>query len=184
MTTSLQDGTWSTRSRSLTFHRDGRRRTQKTLALRHPRQNPLQKTRPPRRPYLHAERCAHERASRRRHTLHPGSRGRVRVSVNGSRTISPPVPSSLSAIHPARRSRLNRLSLPSDHLLAQRRGTRRNETQGLRLVAPTQHGGASTVTIQLKRVYEAPSKTDGTRILVDRLWPRGLTKRRPMSICG
>jgi uncharacterized protein YeaO (DUF488 family) len=34
------------------------------------------------------------------------------------------------------------------------------------------------VTIQLKRVYEAPSASDGTRILVDRLWPRGLTKEK------
>jgi uncharacterized protein YeaO (DUF488 family) len=32
--------------------------------------------------------------------------------------------------------------------------------------------------IQLKRVYEAPSATDGTRVLVERLWPRGLTKER------
>ena len=30
--------------------------------------------------------------------------------------------------------------------------------------------------IQLKRVYEKPSRKDGLRILVDRLWPRGLTK--------
>ena len=30
--------------------------------------------------------------------------------------------------------------------------------------------------IQIKRVYEAPDKSDGFRILVDRLWPRGLTK--------
>ncbi len=30
--------------------------------------------------------------------------------------------------------------------------------------------------IQAKRVYEAPSRTDGLRVLVDRLWPRGLTK--------
>ncbi len=30
--------------------------------------------------------------------------------------------------------------------------------------------------IQLKRVYEPPADTDGTRILVDRLWPRGLKK--------
>ena len=30
--------------------------------------------------------------------------------------------------------------------------------------------------IRLKRVYEEPSRTDGSRILVDRLWPRGLTK--------
>jgi uncharacterized protein YeaO (DUF488 family) len=32
--------------------------------------------------------------------------------------------------------------------------------------------------IQVKRVYEQPSRTDGLRILVDRLWPRGLTKER------
>jgi uncharacterized protein YeaO (DUF488 family) len=32
--------------------------------------------------------------------------------------------------------------------------------------------------IQLKRVYEAASATDGLRVLVDRLWPRGLTKER------
>jgi uncharacterized protein YeaO (DUF488 family) len=34
------------------------------------------------------------------------------------------------------------------------------------------------VTIQLKRAYDRPSKSDGTRILVDRLWPRGLTKAK------
>ena len=32
--------------------------------------------------------------------------------------------------------------------------------------------------IQLKRVYAAPSRTDGLRVLVCRLWPRGLTKKR------
>ncbi len=32
--------------------------------------------------------------------------------------------------------------------------------------------------IHLKRVYETPSSKDGLRILVDRLWPRGLTKER------
>jgi uncharacterized protein YeaO (DUF488 family) len=32
--------------------------------------------------------------------------------------------------------------------------------------------------IQLKRVYEKPSRKDGERILVCRLWPRGLTKER------
>lgn len=30
--------------------------------------------------------------------------------------------------------------------------------------------------INIKRVYEGPKKSDGKRILVDRLWPRGLTK--------
>ena len=32
--------------------------------------------------------------------------------------------------------------------------------------------------IKLKRVYELPDKDDGVRILVDRLWPRGLTKEK------
>lgn len=32
--------------------------------------------------------------------------------------------------------------------------------------------------IQVKRVYEPPSAEDGVRILVDRLWPRGLSKAR------
>ena len=32
--------------------------------------------------------------------------------------------------------------------------------------------------IKLKRVYEVPSKEDDFRILVERLWPRGLTKDR------
>ena len=30
--------------------------------------------------------------------------------------------------------------------------------------------------IQIKRVYEAASHADGIRILVDRLWPRGIKK--------
>jgi uncharacterized protein YeaO (DUF488 family) len=30
--------------------------------------------------------------------------------------------------------------------------------------------------LQLKRVYEPPADIDGMRILVDRLWPRGLLK--------
>jgi Protein of unknown function, DUF488 len=28
----------------------------------------------------------------------------------------------------------------------------------------------------VKRVYEPPEASDGTRVLVDRVWPRGLTK--------
>ncbi len=32
--------------------------------------------------------------------------------------------------------------------------------------------------IETKRVYEKPGKEDGFRILVDRLWPRGLTKEK------
>jgi len=32
--------------------------------------------------------------------------------------------------------------------------------------------------LRIKRVYDNPAKDDGTRILVDRLWPRGLTKQK------
>lgn len=30
--------------------------------------------------------------------------------------------------------------------------------------------------LQIKRVYESPSSQDGYRVLVDRLWPRGVSK--------
>jgi uncharacterized protein YeaO (DUF488 family) len=33
-------------------------------------------------------------------------------------------------------------------------------------------------SIQLKRAYDEPSPADGQRILVERLWPRGVTKER------
>jgi uncharacterized protein YeaO (DUF488 family) len=32
--------------------------------------------------------------------------------------------------------------------------------------------------IRLKRAYEPPAPEDGLRVLVERLWPRGLTKER------
>jgi len=35
---------------------------------------------------------------------------------------------------------------------------------------------ASSPKIRIKRAYEKPSASDGTRILVDRLWPRGVKK--------
>jgi uncharacterized protein YeaO (DUF488 family) len=33
-------------------------------------------------------------------------------------------------------------------------------------------------SLAIKRAYEEPAPTDGTRVLVDRLWPRGLSKER------
>jgi uncharacterized protein YeaO (DUF488 family) len=32
--------------------------------------------------------------------------------------------------------------------------------------------------VQIKRIYDTPSKNDGKRILVDRLWPRGTSKEK------
>jgi uncharacterized protein YeaO (DUF488 family) len=34
------------------------------------------------------------------------------------------------------------------------------------------------MALQLKRIYDAPAKSDGYRVLVDRLWPRGVSKAR------
>ncbi|WP_187994472.1 DUF488 domain-containing protein [Schaalia sp. JY-X159] len=36
----------------------------------------------------------------------------------------------------------------------------------------------SGVHVQVKRIYEEPSPSDGARVLVDRLWPRGISKER------
>ena len=38
--------------------------------------------------------------------------------------------------------------------------------------------GIRMLTIRFKRAYEPPAAEDGIRILVDRLWPRGLTKEK------
>jgi len=34
------------------------------------------------------------------------------------------------------------------------------------------------MVIRIKRAYEPPSKSDGARILIDGLWPRGVTKEK------
>jgi uncharacterized protein YeaO (DUF488 family) len=40
-------------------------------------------------------------------------------------------------------------------------------------------GGAMAVRmVKVRRVYEEPDAQDGTRVLVDRIWPRGLTKAK------
>ena len=38
--------------------------------------------------------------------------------------------------------------------------------------------GITASNIKLKRAYDRPGAEDGTRILIDRLWPRGLTKEK------
>ena len=32
--------------------------------------------------------------------------------------------------------------------------------------------------VQVRRVYDDPAPADGTRVLVDRIWPRGMTKEK------
>lgn len=38
--------------------------------------------------------------------------------------------------------------------------------------------------IQCKRVYDPADDGDGYRVLVDRLWPRGIKKRRCATMSG
>jgi uncharacterized protein YeaO (DUF488 family) len=34
------------------------------------------------------------------------------------------------------------------------------------------------MSLRIKRIYDAPTSEDGYRVLVDRLWPRGVTKEK------
>lgn len=34
------------------------------------------------------------------------------------------------------------------------------------------------MTVRLKRAYEPPAKSDGYRVLIDRLWPRGVSREK------
>jgi uncharacterized protein YeaO (DUF488 family) len=43
------------------------------------------------------------------------------------------------------------------------------------LTRPQDHGVVH-MTFQIKRIYESAQPSDGTRVLVDRLWPRGVKK--------
>ncbi len=36
----------------------------------------------------------------------------------------------------------------------------------------------ASARVQVRRVYDDPKRTDGKRVLVDRLWPRGISKER------
>jgi uncharacterized protein YeaO (DUF488 family) len=38
--------------------------------------------------------------------------------------------------------------------------------------------GAAVPDIRIKRIYEPPATADGYRVLIDRLWPRGVSRRR------
>ena len=36
----------------------------------------------------------------------------------------------------------------------------------------------TSLDLRIKRIYDAPARSDGFRLLVDRLWPRGISKKR------
>ena len=49
-----------------------------------------------------------------------------------------------------------------------------NANQG----SPSHTGSPTTGSVQVKRVYAPVEPSDGERVLVDRLWPRGVSKVR------
>lgn len=53
-----------------------------------------------------------------------------------------------------------------------------NSTESCRALLNTNGDGQTAMsgTIKLKRAYDAPAHGDGVRVLVDRLWPRGVSK--------
>jgi uncharacterized protein YeaO (DUF488 family) len=46
------------------------------------------------------------------------------------------------------------------------------------LLPEMEGGGLDEGNIRIKRVYDEPQREDGFRVLVDRLWPRGLKKEK------
>jgi len=51
----------------------------------------------------------------------------------------------------------------------------RDESSGINRLPKNREG---STRIKIKRVYEEPEASDGYRVLVDRLWPRGVSKER------
>ncbi len=41
---------------------------------------------------------------------------------------------------------------------------------------PRDRAARGAVEVRIKRIYDPPASSDGVRVLVDRLWPRGLTQ--------
>jgi uncharacterized protein YeaO (DUF488 family) len=53
---------------------------------------------------------------------------------------------------------------------------KRRKPTAKKRTAPTRRRQARATSIAIKRVYDAPGRDDGIRILIDRLWPRGISK--------
>ena len=56
------------------------------------------------------------------------------------------------------------------------RGHKRVDQTGAKRPAGTALGGRTKLIIRLKRAYDPPTAGDGARVLVDREWPRGLSR--------
>ncbi len=57
-------------------------------------------------------------------------------------------------------------------------GSARRQMSAESFVEPAQAEPRSSLDIRVRRVYEARQRGDGRRVLVDRIWPRGMTKEK------
>jgi uncharacterized protein YeaO (DUF488 family) len=46
------------------------------------------------------------------------------------------------------------------------------------LTSPQPNRISDVMTVRIKRVYDPPSRADGYRVLIDRLWPRGVSREK------
>jgi uncharacterized protein YeaO (DUF488 family) len=53
-----------------------------------------------------------------------------------------------------------------------------NKKARLKKTASANRRARGAALIRIKRVYDAPESSDGLRILIDRLWPRGIAKAK------
>ncbi|MDO3412434.1 DUF488 family protein [Saccharibacillus sp. CPCC 101409] len=55
---------------------------------------------------------------------------------------------------------------------------RPGDSGGIRAAEARRQSGPPAYGLQIKRIYDARADDDGFRVLVDRLWPRGLSRER------
>jgi uncharacterized protein YeaO (DUF488 family) len=60
--------------------------------------------------------------------------------------------------------------------MAKKVASKKTKTKARKAVA--KKSSAKSAAIRIKRAYDPPAGDDGLRILIDRLWPRGLSKGR------
>ncbi len=73
--------------------------------------------------------------------------------------------------HPSNRSSNSSRKTTPKNISQSRAPTKRSQTTHSRKTKSTKQ-----LKIQIKRIYDPPSAGDGTRVLIDRLWPRGISR--------
>ncbi len=73
--------------------------------------------------------------------------------------------------HPSNASSRSSRKTTSSHINQSHTPTTRSQTTHTRKTQKTRD-----LKIHIKRIYDTPTAEDGTRVLVDRLWPRGISK--------